>query len=71
MRLSTEKKLLTVIVGLFSLREKAPTKNTGKSRFFKKTHEADFFEIFFNENVAEDPVHFLAKTWSAHIYSGF
>ena len=27
MRLSTEKKLLTVIVGLFSLKEKAPTKN--------------------------------------------
>ena len=27
MRLSTEKKLLTVIVGLFSSREKAPTKN--------------------------------------------
>ena len=27
MRLSTEKKLLTVRVGLFSLREKAPTKN--------------------------------------------
>ena len=42
-----EKKLATVIVGLFSLKEKAPTKNTGKSRFFKnsflKNHEADFF----------------------------
>ena len=32
-RLSTEKKLLTVIVGLFSLREKAPTQNRHKGLY--------------------------------------
>ena len=42
-RLSTEKKkLLTVRVGLFSLREKAPTKNyTNYANYQKKSHSAE------------------------------
>ena len=47
-------------------------KNTQKLRFFEnsfeKTHEADFFEKFFDENVAEDHAQFLAKTWCPYLF---
>ena len=54
MRLSTEKnkkKLLTVRVGLFSLREKAPTKNRTKrwkqkfEKFFEMNHTVKEIEV--------------------------
>ena len=46
-RLSTEKKLPSVLVGLFSLREKAPTKNkridsAKKSKFRTKNLSLEF-----------------------------
>ena len=48
-------------------------KNSQKSVFskilLKKTHEAEFFsKTFFDENVAYDPAHFLAKTWCPYLF---
>ena len=38
-----------------------------QKKFFKKTHEANFF-AFFIEIVAEDPVQHLAKTWCPYLF---
>ena len=43
-RLSAEKKLPTVTVGLFSLREMAPTKNTRQQRYHAQSRENDIQE---------------------------
>ena len=47
-RLSTEKKLLTVRVGLFSLREKAPTKNKDSYETIKTK-----LKHFYNSQIVE------------------
>ena len=54
MRLSTEKKLLIVIVGLFSLREKAPTKNNLRS-YEKHFNQSKKSKISWNERSQHRP----------------